>query len=473
MNLAEKKQERKILAMGCFTEMGERYVFYTLQSLLIFYLIDHLHLSHMSSAKLAGTVFGMVYISALLGGYIAESLLSYYYATLIGTIVLTLGSWIMVSAYTENTLFIGLAFISIGSGLIKSNISSFIGKFYDKVKARESQRDFGFSIFYMGINAGIIFATYFAMNLRDRYGFNGAFYTSIMVSFLVFLITVIGYFLSRKYQNNKKISIKSLFLSFLCIAGYIGFIVYLLKNPYFANATFTLVSALCVLIMIISAKSGQMHRSIAAMIFFILSTLYWSLYMQLFISLLLFLHYCVIHQVMGFSVNASQFVTIESFSVLLFGFFIGKIWIYFEKKNKPIHDIDKFSLSFLLIGAMYVVIYLAIDLSPAAERIAAWPIIISVFFMGASELTLSAIGLSMVTKIAPKGYVSIYMGIWLVTIGLGSKLAGEISSYIPVNSDILTSKISTSHGLLWLIALSCAGVVFALLVRKSTIKMTS
>src|SRR3990167_6478896 len=152
MNLSVRNEQRKILSACSLIEMGERYIFYTIQSLLIFYLIDQLHLAHALSAKLAGTVFGMVYISALLGGYIAERLLTYYRAVFIGSVILILGAFMMTSVNSEHTLFVGLALISIGSGLVKSNVASFIGRFYDRVKAPESQRDFGFNIFYIGIN---------------------------------------------------------------------------------------------------------------------------------------------------------------------------------------------------------------------------------------------------------------------------------------------------------------------------------
>ena len=469
MNLSVRKEQRKILAAGSLIEMGERYIFYTIQSLLIFYLIGQLHLSHVESAKLAGTVFGMVYISALLGGFIAERLLSYYLAVFIGSLILIFGCWMMTAVHSENTLFIGLAFISISSGLIKSNVSSFIGKFYDRIHARESERDFGFNIFYMGINAGIASATFFAIYLMHKYGFGGTFYVSLMVAVLVSIITLLGFRFLKAHQSRHNITLKSLFYTTVLIATYVTFVFYLLKNPQMADMMFVVVATVCATILVISSRNKQYYRVIASLIFFVLSTLYWCLYMQLFISLLLFIHFCVEHQFLGVPINTSQFISIESVFVLLFGVVMGKLWIHFENKNKLVRDIDKFNLSFLMIGIMFLLLYLAIVFSAPAAKIAAFPVILGVLFMSISELSLSAIGLSMVTKIAPKGYVSLYMGIWLVTIGFGSKLAGQMSSYINVNKNILVSKVAMSHGLLWFMGLSVLGMIFSFILRKPAI----
>ncbi|OGT41853.1 MAG: hypothetical protein A3F13_03740 [Gammaproteobacteria bacterium RIFCSPHIGHO2_12_FULL_40_19] len=469
MNLSVRNEQRKILSACSLIEMGERYIFYTIQSLLIFYLIDQLHLAHAVGAKLAGTVFGMVYISALLGGYIAERLLSYYLAVFIGSLILIFGCWTMTSVHSENMLFVGLAFISISSGLIKSNVSSFIGKFYDHVHARESERDFGFNIFYMGINAGIAAATFFAIYLRHQYGFGGAFYVSLMVAILVSLVATVGFKFLKNHQTQHNLTLKSVCYTAILISSYIAFVIYLLKNPHMAAMMFVVVAVICAVILFISARNKQHYRVIASLIFFVLSTLYWCLYMQLFISLLLFIHYCVQHAFLGVPINTSQFVTVESIFVLLLGVVMGKLWIYFENKNKLVRDIDKFNISFLFIGTMFLLLYLAIMFSAPGAKIPAWPLLVGVFFMGASELSLSAIGLSMVTKIAPKGYVSLYMGIWLVTIGFGSKLAGQVSSYITVNQNIVLSKQAMSHGLLWFMGLSAAGMMVSFILRKPAI----
>lgn len=469
MNGKTKWETRKIVSMSSVIEMAERYVFYTIQSLLIFYLISQLHLSHAVSAQLAGTVFGMVYLSAWVGGFIADRLLGYYVTIMVGTVILIAGSAMMFSVHSENSLFIGLSLISMSSGLIKSNVSSFIGKYYDHIAARESERDFGFNVFYVIMNLGVIFATFFAITLRNKYGFDATFYISCAVAILSCMIAVSGFFVMKKHTVDNKITAQSILKTIAIIVGYVGLVFYLLKSAHVANAMFIMAAAICVVTLLISGRNNQMPRVMIALPFFGLSVLYWTLYMQLFISLLLFIHDCVSHYFLGFSINTSQFISFESFFVLLLGIFVGKIWVYFENKQNAIHDIDKFGIAFALIGLMFGLLYVAISFSSPAEKISGGIVIAGVFLMAVSELSLSAIGLSMVTKIAPSGYVSLYMGIWLVTLGIGSKLAGQFASQIDISHHVLQSKIAMAHGLIWLFIFSGLGFVIAMLVRKKVI----
>ncbi len=172
-----QKDQTKVLFVGSMTEFGERYSYYIIQSLLIFFLIQRFGISQAESSTLVGTVLGVVYISAIVGGYIADKLINHYVAAFLGSILMVSGSILLALSTGQDGLFIGLAFIAISTGLIKSNISSFIGEFYDKSKLSESHRDFGFSIFYVGINLGSFFATLFASYLKDTYGFAAPFYS--------------------------------------------------------------------------------------------------------------------------------------------------------------------------------------------------------------------------------------------------------------------------------------------------------
>ncbi len=142
-----QKDQSKVLLITCFTEFGERYSYYIIQSLLIFFLIEKFHISQASSATLVGTVLGLVYISAIVGGYVADKLIGYYRAAFIGSLLSLVGLIILSISNNQDMLFLGLTFISISTGLIKSNISSFLGSFYDKAKVSQSHRDFGFSIY--------------------------------------------------------------------------------------------------------------------------------------------------------------------------------------------------------------------------------------------------------------------------------------------------------------------------------------
>ena len=137
-------EERKVLTVTSLAEFAERYGYYVVQSLLIFFLIEQYGMPQELSASLVGTAIAMIYISAIVGGYIAEMFLGYYRAGMLGSLLMLLGFFLLSSTSNVNALCLGLSFICISSGLIKSNMTAFIGRFYDRSSLDNSRRDFGF-----------------------------------------------------------------------------------------------------------------------------------------------------------------------------------------------------------------------------------------------------------------------------------------------------------------------------------------
>ena len=461
-----QKDQYKVLTTASLTEFGERYSYYIIQSLLIFFLIQRFGISQDVSASLVGTVLSVVYISAIVGGYVADKLINYYLAAFLGSLLMVIGSMILAASSTENGLFLGLAFISISTGLIKSNISSFIGEFYDKSKLSHGHRDFGFNLFYVGINLGSFFALFFASFLKDNYGFAAPFYSSIFMTSLMCLNLIVGFFTLKQYISKINFSIVLVVKLVAIISVYIALVFVILKNPTIANIAIFVAAVLCAFIMIKSAQSKYWKNVAIAFAFFALSILYWALYFQIFISILLFIDTIVEHKFLFMTINSSQFLGIESLSVLIFGGIMGKIWLHFAKKGKGVHDIDKFNVAFLVMALTFVLFYFATILGASDTKVPAVVFVVGFVLLAISELSLSAIGLSLITKIAPKGFVSLYMGIWLVTLGIGGKIAGLLSGGVAITNNIATSKVSMAHGFILFIILSILGCIACLLFRK-------
>lgn len=462
-----KQDQWKVLLIGALTEFGERYSYYIIQSLLIFFLIEHFKIPESRSQVLVGTVISAFYISSLLGGYISDKILNHYLSALLGALLMTAGNSILALTSTEHGLFMGLAVISISTGLIKSNIATFIGEYYDKSGFPESQRDFGFNIFYIGINLGIFCAFFVATGLKNTYGYDAPFYSSIMMCIVMVLNLALGLYILRNYITFAGVVTlnKLLKLSAILIVYIIG-IFFLLKYSTIANTAVALATCICLFIMYKSAQGKYWRNVFVALIFFILSIIYWSIYFQLYISILLFLDKTVAHSFLNITINSTQFLSILSIWLLIFGVIMGKIWISFEKKSKPVHDIDKFSLGLFLLAVSMLLLYFGIKFTPLDIKLPAIIILGVILVVAISELSLSAIGLSMVTKIAPNGYVALYMGIWLVTLGIGGKFAGVIASKIDISNNIAQSKINMSNGLIEFTAIALGGVFIALIFRK-------
>ena len=228
-------EERKVLSITSLAEFAERYGYYVVQSLLIFFLIEKFGISQEVSASLVGTTLAMIYISAIVGGYIAERLLGYYRSGLLGSILMLLGFFLLASTTSMDALCLGLSFICISSGLIKSNMASFIGRFYDRSSLDNARRDFGFNIFYMGINLGGFLGLVFAMSLKDHYGYDAAFYSSLIVSFTMLVLLAAGYRFVNKHMVVVRIRLLTILRVSLILFLYITLLFYVFHSPDVAN----------------------------------------------------------------------------------------------------------------------------------------------------------------------------------------------------------------------------------------------
>ena len=467
-----KKDQVKVLLISSLTEFGERYSNYIVQSLLILFLIYHFKLAQSISVVLVGTVLSMLYISAIVGGFIADRILGYYRAAFLGALLMIIGSLLLSLSKTINVVYFGLSFLAMSAGLIKSNMSSFIGHYYNKAALPHSYRDFGFSIFYVGINLGAFFSLFLASFLAKKYGYNIAFYSSVLVNGLMLLNLCIGYMLLKKYIIDIQLTFKKILQALIIAALYITVVLIVLKNPVIANLAILIAVALCALVLWRSAIKTRLYKqAIIATLFFVLSTLYWAVYFQIFISIELFIENIVQHHFLGLTINTSQIISIEALFVLLLGFIMGKLWIYLDNRGKAMHDIDKFNLSFIFALLMCLLFYIAIAISVPNSKIPALVFIVGFFILAISELSLSAIGLSLMTKIAPPGFVSLYMGIWLVTLGIGGKIAGLMAKNITISSsNIEASKAAMQHGLLLFIGCIVVAIIICLSSRRYIIK---
>lgn len=462
-------EERKVLSITALAEFAEKYGYYVVQSLLIFFLIEKFNISQELSASLVGTALAMIYISAIVGGYIAERLLGYYRAGLLGSALMLIGYFLLASASSQNSLCLGLGLICISSGLIKSNMAAFIGRFYDRSSFDDSRRDFGFNIFYMGINLGGFLGLVFATSLKDHFGYDIAFYSSLVVNLLMFIMLCSGYKFIDKHMLDIRFSLLVILRVCLILVVYISLLFYVFKYPEVANYSVLASAIVSIFILLISIKKNSVRKVIAASVFFLLSIVYWALYFQMFICLLLFVEYSV----KQYLLNSGQILSVVSLTILAFAVIMGRLWIYLAKKDRMTNDIDKLNLAFVVMALAFIVIEVFIYATPGSIKVSPFAFIIGYFIIGISELCISAIGLSLVTKIAPKGFVALYMGIWLITLGIGGKLGGVLSSYFYIpETDVVLAKTNMADALDAFVLIAVLASLAILLLRKFVNKYT-
>ena len=395
-----------------FTELWERFSYYGMRSILILYLTASAAQGGLGyDVKQAAGIYGWytmsVYLTALPGGWFADYFTGARLAVLLGGIIIALGHFSMVF-HSTNLVFLGMALIAIGTGLLKPNISVMVGKLYGE---KDPRRDGGFSIFYMGINVGALLAP-----------------------------IVVGLLAKGETFRNFLISIgqdptKSWHWGFGAagVGMVLGLIVYVLssralkgvgdKVPRRVKGGDTSQSAPAL-------TASDWKRIAAILILFVFTILFWAAYEQKGASLNLFADKLVLTEFLGKSFPAPTLQSLTPFFVIILTPVFSALWLIL--KDRQPSSPAKFTLGLFLIGTAYLLMIPAAVLT-AQGRVSFWWLVGLYFLEVCGELCLSPVGLSMVTRLAPARFVGLMMGGWFLATSLGNKLAGYLSGFFIAN----------------------------------------
>ncbi len=421
------------------TEMWERYGFYITQTLLILYLIGYFHLTDSVSYGILGSFTALAYINPALGGYIADRYLGARQAILWGALLISTGYLILTGAHDLPHVFISLAVIAMGTGLLKPNVSSLLGSLYSK---NDSRRHTGFTIFYMGISLGIILATTGGGYLEEFVGWKNTYFIAAMVLLVAWLTFFFG---SRFYKIHDvrliQHSTKKYIQALVFIALMILVNVVIITHQKLSIIAFSLVALFSVLLVLYEARrahnSIERRRLLAYLLLSCISVFFWAIYFQLYFSMNLFVERVVDRQVFGMSVPASFFVSIESFGLILFGPILGGLWYVLARKGKAISIPVKFAGSLLMMALAFGLLFVSSLFINGQGLVGPTWIVLVYLIIAVGELMLSPIGLAMVTELVPERLAGLMMGIFFVTLGLGGKLAGVIADYAAISPNII------------------------------------
>ena len=409
----------------CFTtEMWERFGYKILLGLLIFVLLKKYNLSDGEAAQIAGGFTGLLYITSILAGYIADKFIGYYRAVLFGGVILTIGYVCLAIAPTLFTMCASLGVISVGTGLLKSNISSYLGTSYN---AGDPNRDKGFTIFYAGINIGSMLGNFTSGYFYDHYGS----LTSFLIAASGILLGVFIFYIGFKKANLKLVK-ENASISEWCTAGILTLMAitvatWVIYEPSLSLIFFSLVTIASVYLVFHASKDckNQLRKSIAYLIFLAIAVIFWGIYNQMFLSMNLFIDRLVVHKFLSIPMTTQSFIIANNVGVIIFGFAIIKLWNY-------LNDVKKYMLGMFLLCFVFMIVVLGIYSTSPIMKVAAYWVILAYLMLSLSEICISPIGLSLATKLAPKDSVGIFMGLWLVTSGLGGYVAGVIAKFAAI-----------------------------------------
>jgi proton-dependent oligopeptide transporter, POT family len=442
------------------TEMWERMSYYGMRALLILFMTAPLAAGGLGLATdVAAGIYGMytsaVYFTAIPGGWIADRLLGARQSVLWGGILIALGHY---SLFLERLPFFygGLVLIVLGTGLLKPNISAIVGQLYS---AEDKRRDAGFSIFYMGINAGAalgpIVCGFLQVEVSWKWAFGAA---GIGMTF-----GVIQYaFGRRQFPGPDRVENPSESPGLLW-AGVLGGLLGLAAMFYFLwnyRDYIMLVGtiALFVWFWTLSSPGIERKRLAAIIVLFVFSTLFWGGFEQAGSSFNLFADRFTDRHVFGWQVPTPLFQALNSIFLVLLAPVLTIIWLRLGTREPSSPAKFSWALVFMGLGFLIVAGASLLMVRTGAGKVSIWWLVSVYLCHTIGELCLSPVGLSTVTKLAPARLVSMMLGVYFLAISLGNFIGGRIAGLFE------KFPLPQLFGAVFLTALASA-IVLALLVK--------
>lgn len=409
--------------------MWERYGFYVVQTLLALYLALHFKWPDKQIYTLIGSFTALTYVAPVLGGWIADHLIGQKRATLLGAFFLFISYIFLSIQVTGQALPFALAGIAVGTGLLKSNISSLLGNQYSK---NASSRESGFTIFYMGITAGIILGTTLPSYLNQHWGWSVSFMSAavgISIGALTFAWGIHRYRIAdyHPYQFD----LKKIFQAGLMVFLLWGSAWFIMTAPKLADGIFFTVvvcSLAYILTCIYKEPKEQAKQTTVILLLCFISVMFWAFYFQMFLSLTLFIVRVVEPTLFGIPCPPPYYVAIQSLGMVFIGIFLARDKVDRPQYQKAIRAGNKFLLSMVVMTLAYALIVVVARVSLHSEVLLSPLLIVPAYLLiSLAELLLSPVGLCAITLLASRKRVSTMMGIFFVSLGIGGFLSGKLA----------------------------------------------
>lgn len=443
------------------TELWERFSYYAMRSILILYMVYLLGMDKGGASNVYGTFTSLVYLSTLLGGFLADRYLGQKWATIWGGLLIAAGMFVM-SVPTVAFLYIAMGLIILGNGFFKPNVVAIVGQLYDKNDAR---RDGGFTIFYMSVNIGAFFGPLLVGHFAASGNYKAAFWIAGIGMIIGLLTFILGYkkFLPGKgaAPKEKPVFYKDAALWAIVLA--IPMIVLYMKGHHTASYISFAVLGLAYYLYNKKAKrvktentaplTKQEKQQIAVIgILAFFSIFFWAAFEQAGAALNLFAYEYTdrVISIFGHSweIPANWFQSLNPLYVVIFAPLFSKLWIDLAKKGREPSTPAKFVVSLWLMSLGFAVMLLGAFMLISNAKISLFYLAFTYLFHTFAELCISPVGKSMVTKLAPARFVSLLIGVWYLSNAVANKLAGVYSGYF--------QKISNEQFFLWLVIVPLA-----------------
>jgi len=435
------------LATLFFTEMWERFSYYGMRAILILFMTtdaaqEGLSLTTETAAAVYGLYTAAVYLFTLPGGWLADNIFGQRKSIFYGGIIIMLGHIILAIPGSPTIFFLGLAFVAVGTGLLKPNISTIVGDLYPEGGAR---RDAGFSVFYMGINLGAFLGQLLVPIVAETVDWHLGFGLAAigmfagLVQYKLTENSLEDHGLVPKAKETSEINKGSSnsTLGLVLALGLVGLLAILQFTGYIDMTTATgIAQGLGVVIVLVTLfyfiyilvagglTNDEKKRVTIIFLLFVGAAIFWSGFEQAGSSLNLFARDHTDRMIGGWELPAGTLQSVNSMFIIIFAPLMGALWIKLAAKNLNPSTPLKFGFGLILLGLGFLMMVFAAQIVVSGTKAGMFWLVLTYFLHTIGELTLSPVGLSATTKLSPKRYVGQMMGIWFVGAALGNLIAG-------------------------------------------------
>jgi POT family proton-dependent oligopeptide transporter len=476
------------LGLLFITEMWERFSYYGMRALLVLYLVNALKWDTAHAANLYGTYTMLVYLTPVIGGYLADRFIGTRRSLVIGSIIIALGHFTL--AFPGMTAFYaGLGLIILGTGFFKSNVSTMVGQIYRK---GDSRRDAGFTIFYVGINVGAflgpIVCGYLAQS--PRYGWHYGF----AAAGVGMVLGLIAYLWGRdKYLPGIGVSAERSGEMGMAegnatesgnpvVHGAVGAVLggavgYFLGAGSLLALLMGLVIGAALTVTVLGTQGEERKRVIALFIVVFFVIFFWAAYEQTGSSMNLFADKNTNLNVGSFKLPSSWFQSVNPFVIVVFAPIFAWMWTRLGRAGKEPSTALKMVLGLALLATGFLFLVIGGGRADTGVLVSPFWLVAAYTFHTWGELCLSPVGLSYVTKVAPVKFASLLMGVWFLANAAANKVAGAVAAFTPTPGEaprapaggiggLIQSWSATNHGfyMIFVVAGFAAAAIMLLFV---------
>lgn len=450
-----RKIHPKALFMLFMVELWERFSYYGMRALLMLYMTAKIidggfDYSDAKAYGIYGAYGALVYLTPLIGGYFADKLMGFQRAITFGAILMAIGQFTLFMN-NEFTFYIGLAVLVVGNGFFKPNISSMVGRLYPD---GDQRRDGAFTLFYMGINMGAFLAPLTCGAIGENEGWEFGFLAAgigMLIGYLVFVwgqksgaYGEIGLAPDEAPKAQVVKGLPNKMLPYLLAVVLIVLGATLIQFNDVVDIMLGILAAAVIGYLLFQASKMEVvakQRIWVIVILLLFTTIFWTFFELAGSALNLFTARNVDKTMLGMEIKTTFFQSFNPLFIMVFAPIFSFIWIKLAKANKEPSAPYKFGLGLILLGLGFVVLQWGGAFSNGG-MVPAMFMVWLYFLHTIGELTLSPVGLSLVTKLSPKQMVAFMMGIWFLSSSIAHQGGKHIAKLTTVNEKVIVESQS-------------------------------